>query len=113
MNFIPASIDSGIARAKDFAVHVPASIGGPTVTVGVRSEDVVVAESDGQLRFVVDVVERLGFYCHAYGKVGDVSFVARLNGEVARTAMRGTVIALNVRDGKAHFFDVQSGDAVQ
>lgn len=113
MNFIPAVVEGGLARATDLDLPVPAHVATKEVTVGLRSEDVLVTAEKGSIRFVVEVVERLGFDCHAYGTVGGLRFVARLEGEHARAATRGTVLTLQVREGKAHFFDTVSGVALR
>src|SRR5690606_25125663 len=103
------------ATAEDGAVHAPGlrirydgSAEGQ-VLAGVRPHDVT-AQSDGPIELRVDVLEAMGFESFAHGRVGETSFVARL--EPDHPARPGDTVRLDVAEGALHLFDPQSERAL-
>ncbi len=95
---------------------------GKTVTVGVRPEDLVVADSGQGLPVTVDVVEELGADAYIYGSTqahqvdaeGDTElpkpFIARVDGR--RPPEKGSIINLAPQEGHLHVFNTESGERI-
>jgi multiple sugar transport system ATP-binding protein len=75
MNFLEGSVVGGAARGAGF--EIAAANGDGAVVIGVRPQDLEV-QAEGGIVLRVEVIEAMGFEAYAHGKVGDVSFVARL-----------------------------------
>ena len=106
MNFLPATVQAGRARAGGLDVSLArAGRGAPDgpVLLGARPHDVVPAE-DGEITLAVEVVEAMGFEAYAHGKVGEVPFVARLEAQVARDLGPGQTLRLDLGPGALHLF---------
>ncbi|WP_299960204.1 ABC transporter ATP-binding protein [uncultured Modestobacter sp.] len=105
--------DGGVAfgnTVHPVARDVLGRTAGRTVTVGVRPEDLELADSG--LPVEVDVVEELGADAYVYGRtrVGDAEheIIARVDG---RTPPRkGDVLHVLPRGGHVHLFDTTSGE---
>src|SRR3982074_1876788 len=70
MNFVPATVDNGSAKATGFEVTLPKPIAAGKGTLGFRPETVTDRVSDSNvLDMKVDVVERLGSDQFLYGQV--------------------------------------------
>jgi len=113
MNFIDATIDNGRARAEGLDIEVGRRIDAREVTVGVRPQDVRVAESGGiDLHF--ELVEGLGFESHVHGHLGEkgAAFVARLEGDEGRKIPKWGKLALTVAPNDVHVFDRETGVAL-
>ncbi|MET3450607.1 carbohydrate ABC transporter ATP-binding protein, CUT1 family (TC 3.A.1.1.-) [Curtobacterium sp. 314Chir4.1] len=82
------------------------------ITVGIRPEDVVVAQSGEGLPVTVDVVEELGadgyLYGHADVKGSRVDIVARVDGRSHPSI--GDTIVVTPKQGHVHAFDTESGE---
>ncbi|WIE71743.1 sn-glycerol-3-phosphate ABC transporter ATP-binding protein UgpC [Curtobacterium sp. MCJR17_020] len=82
------------------------------ITVGIRPEDVVVAQSGEGLPVTVDVVEELGadgyLYGHADVKGTRVDIVARVDGRSHPSI--GDTIVVTPKSGHVHAFDTESGE---
>jgi len=82
------------------------------ITVGIRPEDVVVAQSGDGLPVTVDVVEELGadgyLYGHADVNGSRVDIVARVDGRSHPSI--GDTIVVTPKQGHVHAFDTESGE---
>jgi ABC-type sugar transport system ATPase subunit len=109
MNFVPAEIAEGRVRGRglDIGIGDRAVEVGAEVIVGIRPHDVVPSDRGERASVVlrVEVVEAMGFEAYAHGKVGDRPFVARLEGDRARTIGVGDTLALDVVEDALHLFD--------
>jgi len=95
---------------------------GKTVTVGVRPEDLAVAESGQGLPVTVDVVEELGADAYIYGSTQAQQidteadselprpFIARVDGR--RPPEKGSIIHLAPKPGHLHVFNTESGERI-
>ncbi|TFV66172.1 UNVERIFIED_ORG: sn-glycerol-3-phosphate ABC transporter ATP-binding protein UgpC [Bacillus sp. AZ43] len=81
-----------------------------TVLLGVRPEDLVVAEHG--LAVEIDVVEELGADAYVYGRArqsdGEHLITVRVDGR--RPPQKGDVVHVTPRAGHVHLFDVVSGE---
>ncbi|RZU31631.1 ABC transporter ATP-binding protein [Blastococcus saxobsidens] len=113
MNLFTLPQVEGGVRFGDDVFPVPRDVLGqasdPTVQVGVRPEDLEIA--DRGLAVEVDVVEELGADAYVYGRTAfdgtDHVITARVDGR--RPPQRGEVIHVLPRQGHVHLFDVTSG----
>lgn len=116
MNLLPADVvEGGIkfgtlnhAIDRDTLSNARAA----QITVGIRPEDVVVAQSGDGLPVTVDVVEELGadgyLYGHADVKGQRVDIVARVDGRAHPSI--GDTIVVTPKSGHVHAFDTESGE---
>ncbi len=112
MNFLAATARGARLEAKDLRVtagdRVQLSDGAP-VTVGVRPHDVTpTTADDAMFTLRVEVVEAMGFEAYAHGVVGDVPFIARLDGERA-LPKPGERLPLSVSREALHLFNPETG----
>src|SRR6476620_4536530 len=112
MNFIPASVTNGSAKASGFEVKLPKAVGAAKGTLGFRPEAVTDRVTDGgpTLDMKVDVVERLGSDQYLYGTVGGDQLTARIDPRISVTA--GDRIKLGLDTRTLHFFDSESESAL-
>ncbi|QOG06083.1 sn-glycerol-3-phosphate ABC transporter ATP-binding protein UgpC [Aureimonas sp. OT7] len=97
MNIVPAS-----------ALSAPVDLPGGTVHVGVRPEDLSLAEAgEGILSGTIKLIEPLGEVTLAYVDigVGEEPVVVKLQGN--RMLERGAAVSLAAEPGKLHAFDTQ------
>jgi multiple sugar transport system ATP-binding protein len=84
--------------------------GGKEVVVGVRPEDLDIA--DNGLPIEVDVVEELGADAYIYGRTlvgkGEQQIIARVDGR--RPPLKGDRLSVVPRSGHVHLFDHASGE---
>src|SRR5437762_10565091 len=109
MNFIPASVNNGSAKAAGFEVKLPKPLAaGSKGTLGFRPEAVTDRVTDGgtTLDMKVDVVERLGSDQYLYGTVGGDQLTARIDPRISVTP--GDRIKLGLDTRSLHFFDAES-----
>jgi multiple sugar transport system ATP-binding protein len=88
------------------------SVGGQGFTLGVRPEDVVVArqESEGHIPVEAHLIEPLGAYDIVDLKIGSQFLRARTaSGYVEKP---GDLVWAKLNEGQTHFFDTQSGNAI-
>jgi sn-glycerol 3-phosphate transport system ATP-binding protein/multiple sugar transport system ATP-binding protein len=112
MNFLPAerSPDGRWALARDLRVPVTLGATAPgSVLVGLRPHDLEPALEDPEVTLVVEVVEAMGFEAYAHGRVGELPFVARLDGNAALPAP-GTRVGFRVPPAAVHVFEPRSGE---
>jgi ABC-type sugar transport system ATPase subunit len=79
------------------------------VLVGLRPHDLEPALEDPEVTLVVEVVEAMGFEAYAHGRVGELPFVARLDGNAALPAP-GTRVGFRVPPAAVHVFEPRSGE---
>ena len=103
-----------ILTAPELKVPVPdewrrtaLSLAGREIILGVRPEAILPSTDEtGQLRAVVDVVEPMGSESYIYFRVGDTSFISRVDAH--RQFRVGETAEPAVFIDKAHFFDCQT-----
>jgi multiple sugar transport system ATP-binding protein len=125
MNFAPVMVSeaNGALRAKreGFDVEVPGEIAprlapyaGNKVTIGIRPEDLRVANGSDPAGLcfdaVVEVVEKLGSEILLDLQVGEQTMVAAVEPSVR--AQRGDKLRLALRSDRLHFFDTGSEAAI-
>ena len=112
MNFIPASVTNGSAKASGFEVKLPKPIQAGKGTLGFRPEAVTDRVADGGTSFEmkVDVVERLGSDQFLYGTVGGDQVTARVDPRM--TVSPGDRVKLGLDTRTLHFFDSESEAAL-
>lgn len=112
MNFVPATITNGSAKASGFEVKLPKAVGAEKGTIGFRPESVTDRVGDGspQLDMKVDVVERLGSDQFLYGTVGGDQVTARVDPRMSVAPGDRVRLGLDVRG--IHFFDSETEAAL-
>ena len=112
MNFIPASISNGSAKASGFEVKLPKPVQAQKGTLGFRPEAVTDRVADGgpQMDMKVDVVERLGSDQFLYGTVGGDTITARVDPRL--NISPGDRVKLGLDTRTLHFFDSESESAL-
>ena len=113
MNLIEARSEGATVRSASGVLVLPVAMNRPTVTVGVRPEDVQpVAVSRAHRRAIlsaqVQVVEPLGNEALVHARTADFELTARVAPDAAPTP--GATIDLAVDLDKVHFFDPASTD---
>ena len=108
MNFIDAKIES--ADDKKFVrideknrIELSSNVAGKvdnaqSVTLGIRPQDVVLAEDglEANLHVNVDVIETLGWESHVHFKLGDLTFLAVLEAQKVASFADGQTVGLHV-----------------
>ncbi len=112
MNFVPATIQNGSAKASGFEVKLPKPVNAAKGTIGFRPESVTDRVTDGGtvLDMKVDVVERLGSDQFLYGTVGGDQVTARVDPRIS--VHPGDRIRLGLDLRGMHFFDAESEQAL-
>jgi len=112
MNFVPASVSNGSAKASGFEVKLPKAVSAQKGTLGFRPETVTDRVADGSptLEMKVDVVERLGSDQFLYGMVGGDQVTARVDPRM--TVAPGDRVKLGLDTRTLHFFDAESEQAL-
>lgn len=112
MNFVDAKIVGGRAEFGTGA-SVPAGhlarAEGSTITVGVRPEDFILS-AEG-FAATVALIEPTGAETQLAVRIGDATITVTTRDRV--TAAVGDEVRLTVPEGKAHFFDPESGLAIR
>jgi multiple sugar transport system ATP-binding protein len=108
MNFVPATVDNGSAKASGFSVKLPKPIAATKGTLGFRPEAVTdrVTDEANSMQMKVDVVERLGSDQFLYGKVGSDAVTARVDPRMKVDP--GDTVKLGLDTRTLHFFDAES-----
>ncbi len=108
MNFVPATIQNGTAKASGFEVPVGKPLGVDKGIVGFRPE-AITERTEGAgavLEMKVDVVERLGSDQFLYGQVGSDTITARV--EPRMKVEPGDRVRLGLDLRGLHVFDTQT-----
>ena len=104
MNFVPASVTNGSAKASGFEVKLPKPLDPGKGTLGFRPEALTDRPSEaGTLEMKVDVVERLGSDQFLYGTVGGDTVTARVDPRMKVEPGDSVKLGLDIRN--LHFFD--------
>ncbi len=111
MNFVRCSFDEkeGKAHFTDgHEIDVPASLykgkGVPSdVILGIRPENIVEADSEGEFEITVDVAELLGNEYYIHFNFGGASLVSKF--PATRIIAAGEKLKVNFKKEKIHFFD--------
>jgi len=108
MNFVPASISNGSAKASGFEVTLPKPLQAGKGTLGFRPEAVTdkVVPGGPEMDMKVDVVERLGSDQFLYGTVGGDQLTARVDPRI--NVVPGDRIKLGLDTRNLHFFDAET-----
>jgi multiple sugar transport system ATP-binding protein len=112
MNFVPATVDNGTAKASGLEVTLPKPVGATKGTLGFRPEAVTDRVVDGgpSMQMKVDVVERLGSDQFLYGQVGSDQVTARVDPRMKVDP--GDTVRLGLDTRSMHFFDAESEKAL-
>jgi multiple sugar transport system ATP-binding protein len=116
MNLFSADVTDGGVKYGTSVVPIEREIianAGPSVTIGVRPEDVVVSTSESTgLKVTVDLVEELGADGYLYGhseidgKRTDI--VGRVDGRIHPNA--GDIVFITPKPGHVHVFHAETGE---
>jgi ABC-type sugar transport system ATPase subunit len=100
MNFVP------VVAGKTASGEVVVSANSEAVTLGVRPEDMLLAEGAALLRGTVSIVENLGELVMAYVDIGgEEPLIVKLAG--TSTVKAGDTIALSADPARLHLFDAE------
>jgi multiple sugar transport system ATP-binding protein len=112
MNFVPATVNNGSAKASGFEVKLPKPVQAQKGTIGFRPESITDRAVDGgpSLDMKVDVVERLGSDQFLYGMVGGDQVTARVDPRM--NVSPGDRVKLGLDTRGLHFFDAESEKAL-
>ena len=112
MNFVPASVTNGSAKASGFEVNLPKPVAAGKGTLGFRPEALTDRVADGSptMDMKVDVVERLGSDQFLYGTVGGDQVTARVDPRMS--VAPGDRVKLGLDTRGLHFFDAESEQAL-
>ncbi len=108
MNFVPATVQNGTAKASGFEVKLPKPVAAGKGTLGFRPESVTdrVADGSNTLDMKVDVVERLGSDQFLYGQVGADAVTARVDPKMR--VEPGDQVRLGLDVNGLHLFDAET-----
>jgi multiple sugar transport system ATP-binding protein len=106
MNFIEGAVENSIFSSKSGDIKIPVENVRGKVTMGVRSEDVVI-DSNGRIKAKVDLVEALGNESLLHLSVGDIPIVMRVYESPPHS---GEVINIDFKREKLHMFDTETGE---
>ena len=108
MNFVPATVTNGTAKASGFELTLPKALPPQKGTLGFRPEAVTDKVADGGPSFEmkVDVVERLGSDQFLYGMVGGDQVTARVDPRL--NVAPGDRVKLGLDTRSLHFFEAES-----
>ena len=112
MNFVPATVQDGTAKASGIEVKLPKPINSSKGTLGFRPEAVTDRVADGgtAMEMKVDVVERLGSDQFLYGQVGTDQVTARVDPRMKVDP--GDKVRLGLDTRTLHFFDAETEQAL-
>ncbi len=99
-------------ESKTLARRIPVRYAGRFVLLGIRAENVTLAEADAPhgLRARVEILEQLGSDLYVYGRLGARTVLVR----AAPTApiRQGDDLALTFPEDRVRFFDAESGELI-
>src|SRR5467141_4508840 len=112
MNFVPANVSNGSAKASGFELRLPKAVKAGKGTLGFRPEAATDRISDpaSTLEMKVDVVERLGSDQYLYGQVGGDTVTARVDPKMK--VQPGDDVKLGLDTRTLHLFDAQTEQAL-
>src|SRR4029077_16246518 len=105
MNFVPATVQDGVAKASGFQVKLPKALPAGKGTLGFRPEALTdrVLDPESSMDMKVDVVERLGSDQFLYGQVAGDSITARVDPRLK--VEPGDSVKLGLDTRTLHFFE--------
>jgi multiple sugar transport system ATP-binding protein len=108
MNFVPATVTNGSAKASGFEVKLPKPVAAGKGTLGFRPETVTdrITDPASTLDMKVDVVERLGSDQFLYGQVGGDTVTARVDPKMK--VEPGDSVKLGLDTRTLHLFDAET-----
>ena len=118
MNFVRCTFDDKVGKAHftdGHEIDVPASLykgkGVPSdVILGIRPENIVEAEGEGEFEITVDVAELLGNEYYIHFNFGGASLVSKF--PATRIITAGEKLKVNFKKEKIHFFDPTTEKAI-
>jgi multiple sugar transport system ATP-binding protein len=126
MNFFKGSIVDGLFTMGNVKIRIPdgklillkeKNYLNKEVVLGIRPEDIhdellfLDASPGSKVNVVIDVAELLGAESYLYSKIGDQSFVARVDARSDIKPEQKITLALDMN--KAHFFDVTTTSRIR
>jgi ABC-type sugar transport system ATPase subunit len=128
MNFIVGKVENGTFISKDDYYHIDLSklsaeqlnkINGKAITLGYRPETAVIGEEDLkgdkseylEMKGKVEVYEMLGDLQNVYLNVGEEKSIIKAKPEIQ--IVIGSEMTYFVKKSDFHFFDTNSGDAIE
>src|SRR5260370_36548834 len=108
MNFVPATVQDGVAKAAGFQAKLPKALPPGKGTLGFRPETLTdrVSDPDNVVEMKVDVVERLGSDQFLYGQVAGDAVTARVDPRMKVDP--GDTARLGLDTRTLHFFEAES-----
>jgi multiple sugar transport system ATP-binding protein len=105
MNFVPATVQDGVAKASGFQVKLPKALPAGKGTLGFRPEALTdrIPDPESSMEMKVDVVERLGSDQFLYGQVAGDSITARVDPRLK--VEPGDSVKLGLDTRTLHFFE--------
>jgi len=113
MNMIEGSLADGIVTLDgdlQIPINTSSTHRGP-VTLGLRPDDLLVSNQDGQFEGQVNVLEPLGSETLVYVSVGGKELIAKASGRTPPEL--GSTIKLNAAPENMHLFDNATGEALR
>ena len=117
MNFFDAEVEGGSLTGESLDYELSESIRSrieahDRVTLGIRPEDIEIAETEGQNAFpaTVQVVEPMGDQNFLHLDLGGSAVTAAVGGNYDVEA--GTTVLLRFPESKIHLFDSTTGEAI-
>ena len=112
MNFVPATVQNGSAKASGFEVKLPKPVSAAKGTLGFRPEALTdrIVDGGATMDMKVDVVERLGSDQFLYGQVGGDQVTARVDPRLK--VEPGDQVNLGLDTRVLHFFDAENEQAL-
>ena len=113
MNFVPVTIEHGVASASGFTLPTKHPLPPTSAILGVRPEHFSerIEEGMSTVPLHVDIVEVLGSDQLLYGRSGDDSVVARVTAQ--RRVSPGDSVTLGLDPNLVHLFDTETERALQ
>ena len=112
MNFVPATVSDGTAKASGFEVKLPNALPPGKGTLGFRPESLTdrVVDGSATLEMKVEVIERLGSDQFLYGLVGADQVTARVDPRMS--VQVGDKVKLGLHLRTLHFFEAETEKAL-
>lgn len=107
-NVIPATATGGVASFAGFRFALPDGLASPSVTLGIRPEDVVVTPEGGRPGRVA-IVEHLGSEIVLYTDVDGVSLTSAYPADDVAAPLIDTTLSVSIEPEKVMVFDSASG----
>lgn len=111
MNLFEAKVDGSrllLPDGQDTGIALPAGVGGSSVMIGKRPEDIVLTDEAGPT-FNVISASLTGPETHLSTAAGDVQMDVMVRGRVSNGA---STIKLDLNQGLTHFFDAETGKRI-